>query len=84
MPTCSYVVFAKSGKKEELIEQLSTIPEAELQPAEQENVVLLLTETRNMEAQKELEDRLDEVEPIQAFAQTFGEIVPEEGEVEKP
>ena len=84
VPTCSYVVFSKAGQKRELVEELSTIPEAELQPAEQENVVLLLTETRDMEAQKELEDRLEEIEPIQALAQTFGEIVPDEGEVEKP
>lgn len=84
VPTCSYVVFAKTGQKEELVEELSSIPEAELQPAEQENVVLLLTETRDMDDQKRLEDRLDEVESIQVIAQSFGEIVPGEGEVDSP
>lgn len=81
MPTCSYVLFAEDGRKDDLVSSLNEFSHCEVQPAEQEEVVLLVSETEDMEAQKDLEDQLDDVSSIKMLAQTFGEIVPDAGEV---
>ncbi|MFB6346844.1 MAG: hypothetical protein ABEK50_14050 [bacterium] len=81
MPTCSYVIFAEEGKKGTLVDSLKQLPRTEVQPADEEDVVLLVSETDGMEEQKDFEDRLDDISSIKMLAQTFGEIVPDAGEV---
>lgn len=81
MPTCSYLLFAREGKKESLIDRLGEFSGCEVQPADDEDVVLLVSETSDMDEQKEFEDQLEDISSIKMLAQTFGEIVPDAGEV---
>lgn len=78
MPVCSYVIFPETGTKEALTSHLEAWSDCEVQPAENEDVVLLVTDTDGRREQEDLEDRLEAVSSIQMFAQTFGEIVPGE------
>lgn len=78
MPLCSYVLFSEPGARDELTARLEAWPNCEVEPAEDEDLVLLVTETGDREEQEELEERLEEMTSIQMFAQTFGEIVPGE------
>lgn len=81
MPTCSYLLFAEEGKKKNLLESLSDLSRCEVQPADEEDVVLLVSETDGMDEQKEFEEELEDISSIKMLAQTFGEIVPDAGEV---
>jgi nitrate reductase NapAB chaperone NapD len=81
MPTCSYVLFPYDDQKESLTESLQEMSKCEVQPAENEDAVLLVTETEDMDGQKEIENKLNDISSIRMLAQTFGEIVPDAGEV---
>lgn len=79
MPICSYLVSPVNERENELRERLTQFSECELERAENRDLYMLVTETEDMEHQKELEDRLNQVESIDWLMQTFGEICPEEG-----
>lgn len=85
MPICSYVVAPVQDKNDEFREEVSGLPECEkLAQAEERNLYVLVTETGDFEHQNELEDRLQSMECIDWLVQSFGELVPEEGQVEQP
>lgn len=81
MPICSYVVYPTDGNKSVLEQRLQSMDECEVDRATNRELLLLVTDTSDLEHQKELEENLKSIDEIESFAQTFGEIKPEEGEI---
>ncbi len=80
MPVCSYLVSPVSEQSAAFREAMDEMPECEVERAENRSLYILLTETEDFEHQKELEERLKDVESIDWLMQTFGEIAPDSQE----
>jgi len=77
MPVCSYLVVPDTGKLDALTKRIAALPECETIPAENRNLLLVVTDTPSLEAEEHLRRRLEAMEEIQLLMLTFGEIDPE-------
>ena len=68
----SYLVYPASGCKEQVETALAAMPGCEVLPAENESVLILVTETLDRPAQKELERRLESMDEITHLALVSG------------
>ncbi len=68
----SYLVYAKSGCREAVTSQLRNISGAEVSPAENRDVVILVTETSGKAATQLLEDQLAAIPEADGFALVAG------------
>lgn len=74
MPVCSYLVIAADGEAGALATRLSGMHGCEVTPAENADVLILVTETAGPEAEAVLRARLEDMEGMQALLLTFGEL----------
>ena len=74
MPICSYVVVPMPGTAQSTQAALSEIQGCQVVPAENRDVLLLVTETDSSEEDRVLRNRLYDVPGIQALLMTFGEV----------
>ena len=58
MPIMSYLVYPNEGRKEELAAALAAIPACEVRPADNAELLLLVTDTPDSIAQKALDEQL--------------------------
>jgi len=72
MPIKSYLAHPFEGKKQELINSLSKFSECEVLPAENENVLVLITETVNDIEDKELKETLETIKSLKLLALVSG------------
>ncbi|HSM04543.1 MAG TPA: hypothetical protein VK858_07965 [Longimicrobiales bacterium] len=77
MPICGYVVVPRKGELAGTAEALSRLEGCEVFPAENEDLLLLVTETESLEADAILRRSLRQSPGIQALLLTFGEIDPD-------
>lgn len=77
MPICGYVVVPRQGESTGTAEALSRIEGCEVFPAENEDLLLLITETDSLEADAALRRTLRRSPGIDALLLTFGEIDPD-------
>lgn len=73
MPVHSYLVYPQTGKKKELVRQLNQIPECETVEATNNELVVLVTDTRSKTQEDRLQERLKLVPEIQNIALVFGQ-----------
>ncbi len=73
MPVCSYLVFPRPGASG-LAGRLATLPGCLVTPAENAEVLILVTETADETADEELRDTLRLEDDIQCLVLTFGEV----------
>ena len=59
MPIKSYLAHPHEGKKEELIKAISTIAECEVIPAENKDVLVVVTETDSKIQEENLKEKYD-------------------------
>ena len=76
MPICSYLVYPVKGKFEALSRKLGLLPGCEVHPAENFEVVMLITETKGEAEETQLQDRLKKIKEVQCLALTFGSVEP--------
>ena len=76
MPVCGWVVVPREGRKAELARALSATPRCEVVPAENANLLLLVSSGESPAEDEELRRRLDALPDIQALLLTFGEVGP--------
>jgi nitrate reductase NapAB chaperone NapD len=74
MAICSYLVMPEPGQADALRERLASIPGCEVVPAENAELLLLVTETADRAGDEALRDRLEALDGIQALVLTFGEV----------
>jgi nitrate reductase NapAB chaperone NapD len=79
----SYVVQPAAGREAEAAEALAAIPGCEVLPAKNRPVLVLVTETADREAQRELERRIESVDGIGQIALVSGWTEDAEGATEQ-
>ncbi|GAA4275453.1 hypothetical protein [Aquimarina mytili] len=72
MPIKSYLAHPHSGKKEELIQSLSTIEQCEIMPAQNKDVLILITETEDNAEEAILKEKLEAIESLKLLAMVSG------------
>jgi nitrate reductase NapAB chaperone NapD len=74
MPICSYVVNAVEGSFSDLQQELSEKPGCEAYPSDEQEVIVLVTDTPTKEADKQLYNELKDNDKISCIAISFADI----------
>ncbi|MBU0972857.1 MAG: chaperone NapD [Proteobacteria bacterium] len=72
MPIFSYLVYPEHNKKQHLIDALLAERFCEIKVAENEEVLILVTDTPDEKTNKDLLDRIQKLESLQSLSMTFG------------
>lgn len=72
MPIFSYLAMPKNGAKAALCTELSALEYCQVFPAENQDVVVLVTETPDEIVEKSLQQTLKNVQSLQSLSLTFG------------
>ncbi len=74
MPVFSYLAYPKNGAKEKLINDLAALEYCEATPAENENILSLVTDTPDEDAEKVLQKKLKKLKSLESLGMTFGHV----------
>lgn len=72
MPIFSYLVYPEKDKKQELIDNLSSLEFCEIKVADNEDVLILYTDTPDEETNKDLQEQIKGLDSLQSISMTFG------------
>lgn len=72
MPIKSYLAHPHQGKKIELLETLSAMDYCEVIPAENKELLILITDTESTHQEEDLQDKLNTVGSIKLLALVSG------------
>ncbi len=72
MPVFSYLAYPVPGAKKELLNDLAALEYCEATPAENENILILVTDTPDEATEKELQKKLKELKTLESLGMTFG------------
>jgi nitrate reductase NapAB chaperone NapD len=72
MPIFSYLAYPKPGTKEQLLNDLTALDYCEATPAQNEEVLILVTDTPDEETEKKLQKKLKELKSLESLGMTFG------------
>lgn len=71
MPICSYLIYPVPEQKQAAEQALAVHPACEVYPADNENLLILVTDTGSPAIEKELQTFLNTVPHIAAMALTY-------------
>ena len=77
MPIKSYLAHPHKGKKKYLIKALDAINGCEVLPAENRDVLILVTETNSQEAEDTLKEKLEAIPSLKLLVMVSGFDTPE-------
>ena len=72
MPVFSYLAYPVQGEKEGLYNELAALDYCEVIPAENGEILILVTDTPDDIREKELQGRLNKLKTLQSLSMTFG------------
>jgi len=72
MPVLAYIAIPRTGEKNKLLQQLNTMQHCEAFPADNAEILVLVTDTPDKEAEKKLEKQLNKLESLESLSMTFG------------
>lgn len=72
MPVLSYIVCPLAGRSTDLVTSVCSLPECELITSDDDNVMILVTETRNDDHETELQAKLEEIDSVALLVMAFG------------
>ena len=72
MPITSYLAHPHEGKKSELIEALTSFKDCEVIPAENKDVLVVVTETGNTEEENNLKEKIEAIDSLKLLALVSG------------
>ena len=72
MPVFSYLAYPEKDRKQELIHDLSRLEFCEIIAAENEDVLILYTDTPDEETNNNLRERIKGLPSLQSLSMTFG------------
>lgn len=61
MPIKSYLAYPQNGKKDALLKALGHFPECEVVPAENQDVIVVVTDTATQQQEKRVEEALKQL-----------------------
>ena len=74
MPVFSYLAYPKQGAKEQLIKDLATLRYCEVTPADNEEILILVTDTPGEDQEKALQKKLKKLNSLESLGMTFGHV----------
>ena len=72
MPIFSYLAYPVKGALEGLRDDLSALPHCEVMPADEEQVLILVTDTPDENEEKQLQTKLKNLSSLEFLGLTFG------------
>jgi hypothetical protein len=72
MPIFSYLAYPKRGAKRQLLKDLTALAYCEAMPAENENILILVTDTPDEKTEEQLHNRLEQLKTLESLGMTFG------------
>ncbi|RMH73121.1 MAG: hypothetical protein D6675_03110 [Gemmatimonadetes bacterium] len=72
MPIKSYLAYPLEGKKQQLAQELANITGCEIIPSTNTELIVLVTETADEQAETELENRLKNLMSLQCLTMVSG------------
>ena len=72
MPVFSYLAYPRQGAKEQLRLDLERLKHCEVLPSDNEELLVLVTDTPDEDIEKELKKKLGQLESLQSLGMTFG------------
>ena len=72
MPIKSYLAHPYSRKKNELSEAISCLSHCEVIPAQNENILIVVTETETMDEEKFLKSKLETIKSLKLLTMVSG------------
>jgi nitrate reductase NapAB chaperone NapD len=72
MPILSYLVLPQAGAMEQLCADLSAMEGCEIIPSDNEEVIVLVTDTPDEKTEKTLQQTLKNLPSLQSMSMTFG------------
>jgi len=76
MPVFSYLAYPKQGAKEQLIKDLASLDFCEATPADNKEILILVTDTPGDDQEKALQKKLKELNSLESLGMTFGHVDP--------
>ena len=74
MPVFSYLAYPKQGVKQDLLKDLSALEYCEATPADNQNILILITDTPDEETEKVLQKKLKKLKTLESLGMTFGHV----------
>jgi nitrate reductase NapAB chaperone NapD len=74
MPVFSYLAYPRQGAKQELLNDLAGLEYCEATPADNENILILITDTPDEEAEKGLQKKLRQLNTLESLGMAFGHV----------
>ena len=74
MPVFSYMAYPKLGAKEQLIKDLGALEYCEITPADNEEILILVTDTPDEDQERVLQKKLKHVKSLESLGMTFGHV----------
>jgi len=72
MPIKSYIAHAMKGKKEELMKALTDLNQCEVVPAENQDVLALVTDTPNEKEEEILKEKIEAINSLKLLSLVSG------------
>lgn len=72
MPILGYIAIPRPGTKEDLLLTLNNLPHCEAIPADNADVLVLVTDTPDKKTEKQLQKQLQKLESLESLSMTFG------------
>jgi hypothetical protein len=74
MPVFSYLAYPKTGAKEQLIRDLAALDYCEATPADNAEILILVTDTPDEDKEKALQKKLKQLKSLESLGMTFGHV----------
>ena len=74
MPVFSYLAYPKQGAKQQLMKDLAALDYCETTPADNEEILILVTDTPDEEQEKALQKKLKSLKSLESLGMTFGHV----------
>ena len=72
MPILGYIASPKSGVKQELLQELNALQYCEAFPADNVDILILVTDTPDKETEEKLQRHLKDINSLESLSMTFG------------
>jgi nitrate reductase NapAB chaperone NapD len=72
MPVFSYLAYPVPGAKAELLTDLVALDYCEATPADNQEILILVTDTPDEDKEKELQNKLKNLKSLESLGMTFG------------
>ena len=72
MPVFSYLAYPVPGAKEELLKDLAALDYCQATPADNQDILILVTDTPDESKENELQKKLKKLKSLESLGMTFG------------